>query len=106
MDVLSQRQLKNYNRISRYSPFPIYYHSQDDKYFHGLTAQLKVDSTSFVSHKIEQGDTYDSLSLYYYNNPTYYWVICDFNRIQDPYVMPEVGTILKIPTFSHIEYDF
>jgi nucleoid-associated protein YgaU len=57
-----------------------------------------------VSHKVKDGDTLDSLALYYYNNPTYYWVIADFNRIQDPYLELEVGRILKIPTFSNIAF--
>lgn len=105
MDILSQKQYKDYNRVSRYSVFPYYFNRLDNKYIYGITAHLKTDDKTFVSHKVEEGDTYDSLALYYYNNPTYYWVITDFNRIQDPYTKPKVGSVIKIPTFSNIEFD-
>jgi nucleoid-associated protein YgaU len=52
-----------------------------------------------------RGDTLDTLALYYYNNPTYFWVIADFNRIQDPYADLVVDSVLRIPTFSNIAFD-
>lgn len=105
MDVLINKDYKDYQRVSRYGVFPYYYNRLDGKYVYGTTAHLKTTDTSFVSHKVDIGDTLDTLALYYYNNPTYYWVIADFNRIQDPYEKLEIGSVLKIPTFSNIEYD-
>ena len=58
----------------------------------------------YVSHKLNAADTLDSLALKYYNNPTYFWVIADFNKIQDPYEELNEGDILKIPTFSNIAF--
>lgn len=105
MDTLSKKQYKNYDRVSRYSVFPYYYNRFDDKYIYGTTAHLKTDGKSYVNHKVVPGDTFDTLALHYYNNPTYYWVIADFNKVQDPFVTPVEGSILKIPTFSNIEFD-
>lgn len=105
MDILSRKQYRDYDRVSRYSVFPYYYNRLDGKYIYGTTSHLKTDEVTFVSHIVKDGDTYDSLALYYYNNPTYYWVITDFNRVQDPFNRPKVGTNLKIPTFSHIEFN-
>lgn len=105
MNVLTEKRYKDYSRVSRYSPFPYYYHKEDDKYIYGVTAHLNTTETPFVSHEVQSGDTYDSIALYYYNNPTYYWIILDFNRIQDPFNEPSVGTILKVPTFSAVNYD-
>ena len=104
MDILTNKQYKEYERISRYSVVPFYYNRVDDKYIYGLSSQLKKEDTKYVIHKVKDGDTYDTLSLYYYNSPLYYWVICDFNDIQDPYINPEVGTTLRIPTFSDIQF--
>ena len=105
MEILSNKQYKSYDRVSRYQVFPFYYNTTDNKYVYGITSHLITDDTKFVSHKVKRFDTLDSLALYYYNNPTYFWVIADFNRIRDPYKELEEGTILKIPTFSNIAFD-
>ena len=99
------KQYKDYDRVSRYQVFPFYYNSDDDKYFYGLTSHLSADNTPFVAHKVKTGDTLDTLALYYYNNPTYYWVVADFNKIRDPFLELKEGTILKIPTFSNLAFD-
>lgn len=104
MGQLINKEYKEYHRISRYSVFPFYYNQVDGKYIYGLTSQLKQD-VNYVYHYVKQGDTLDTLALYYYNNPTFYWVIADFNYIQDPYADLVIGQKLKIPTFSNIEFD-
>ena len=103
MDVLTHKQYKQYNYISRYSISPIYYHTLDDKYLVGRDKCLK-DDTLYQTYKVLQGDTYDSIALRFYNNPTYYWIICSFNRILDPFENPVKGTLLKIPSLSNIKF--
>ncbi len=103
-DILTNKQFKDYNKVSRYSALPFYYNMFDDKYIYGMGTNLKTD-TSYKVHKIQDGDTLDSLALYYYNNPTYFWIIADFNRIQDPYLALKVGDNIKIPTFSNLEFE-
>lgn len=105
MEVLINKEYKDYQRVSRYSPFPFFYNRVEDKYIYGITAQLSTSDIPYVAHTVKAGETYDSLALYYYNNPTYYWIIMDFNRRQDPYEVLVEGTVLKIPTFSSIKYD-
>ena len=104
MEVLKNKTYRQYDKLSRYSPFPYYYHSLDDKYVYGVTAYLK-DTTLYTSYVVKRNDTYDSLALKFYNNPTYYWIICSFNHINDPYTNPIEGEILKIPSISNIEFD-
>ena len=104
MDVLRNKAYRQYARLSRYSSFPYYYNDLDNKYVYGTTAYLK-DNTSYTLRKISKGDTYDKLALQYYNNPTYYWIICSFNHIQDPFIEPEEGTFIKIPSMSTIEFE-
>lgn len=103
--ILSEKEYKEYSRVSRYSVFPIYYNRLDDKYIYGLTAQISKNGSSFVTHKVVKGDTLDSLSLYFYNSPLYFWAIANYNDILDPYEDLKEGTILKIPTFSSIKFD-
>ena len=103
MDVLKNKRYRSYDRVSRYVRFPYYYHSKDNKYIYGTTNQL-LATTYYSLHKVVRGDTPDSLALKYYNNPTYYWVILDFNRMQDPFEELVEGSYIKIPTFSTIQY--
>ena len=104
MDVLQNKQYKQYDYISRYSPFPIYYHTIDDKYIVGRDSWIKSD-TIYSEYIVQKGDTYDSLALRFYNNPTYYWIICSYNHIHDPFEAPIPGSKIKIPSFSNIEFE-
>lgn len=104
MNVLTNKAYKDSTVMSRYTSFPYYYHSKDNKYVSGVTAYLK-DTTVYTLYEVKRGDTLDSLALDFYNNPTLYWVICSFNRIQDPFSKLTVGQKLKIPSLSNIEFD-
>ena len=103
MNTLKDKQFANYNYICRYQSFPYYYNVEDGKYIYGTTSQLN-QNLSYVAHKVKPYDTFDSISLYYYNSPLYFWVIMDFNQIQDPFYSLSPGEILKIPTLTDIHY--
>ena len=103
-DVLRDKSQKRYSYISRYTPFYYYYNTKDDKYIYGITSQLNTN-ISYVAHKITEKDTLDSLSLKYYGRPDLYWVIADFNRIQDPFIqLWGKYDVLHIPTLSDISF--
>lgn len=104
MDVLVNKQYKQYDKFSRYSPLPYYFNVEDDKYVYGTYHQLD-DGTNYQIYVTKHNDTYDSIALQFYNNPTYYWIIVDFNRINDPFVPPKEGTRLKIPAFSNLKFE-
>ena len=104
MNVLMNENYKSYDYLSRYSSFPYYYNIKDDKYTYGITAQLRTDTT-YVEHIVKQGETIDALALKYYNNPTKFWIICDFNRIQDPFIDLKPGQKLKMPIVTNLQYD-
>jgi hypothetical protein len=104
MDVLKNKTYKTFSKISRYNTTPCYYHTLDDKYLCGFSKRLKTD-TPYVIHTVQKNDTFDSLALYYYNNPTYFWIICDFNRVNDPFIELQEGQKLKIPSFSALQFE-
>ena len=104
MDVLKDAEKRTYDYISRYTPFNFYYHTKDDKYIYGMTNQLS-DDVIYVEHKVIQRDTLDSLADYYYGRPDYYWIIADFNKIQDPLiVLWENFETIKIPSITTVSY--
>ena len=103
-EILTQKTFKEYTYISRYAVFPYFYNRVDKKYIYGITSHLKKD-TGYVPYIVKQGDTPDTISLYFYNSPLYYAFILDFNNINDPYATLEPGTLLRIPTLSTVEYN-
>jgi len=105
MDVLKDKQTKSYPSLSRYSPIPYYYNTQDNKYIYGLTKQLG-QGVDYVIHRVKSNDTLDSIALYYYGRPDYYWIVADFNRIQDPFInLIDKFETIKIPSISYIYFE-
>lgn len=104
MDVLKNKSKINYEHVSRYAPFYIYYHTLDRKYMYGITKQL-LENTSYVEVKVGAEDTLDLLAHTYYGRPDYYWVIADFNRITNAFIkLSDHFDKIKIPSLSAIEY--
>lgn len=101
--MLTQEKTNKHTYISRYNGFKIYYNSNDGKYCNGRTAWLKKQQ-SYILYVTEKGDTWDNLSLKFYGNPTYYWVILDGNRLLDPFDSVPIGVQIKIPVLSDIEF--
>jgi len=102
-DTIINKSYRAYNKLSRYSSFPFWFNIEDNKYFYGITNQLD-DTTSYLIHTVSGEDTIDSISLKYYNTPNDFWIICDFNRIRDPYIKLKEGQQLKIPVITSIRY--
>ena len=104
MEILRDRSTKAYSHLSRYASFPFYYHTLDNKYIYGLTSQLSQNS-SYVLVDITMDTTLEILAAKYYGRPDYYWIIADYNQIQDPFLplYPKYQQ-LKIPSISSIEF--
>ena len=103
MDKLVDKTYKTYTRVSRYSTFPYYYNTQDNKYIYGTMSHLDP-TTPYTSYVVKKNDTFDSISLAFYNTPLFFWAICDFNNINDPFQRPIEGSSLNIPILSSIEF--
>ena len=104
MNVLKNEKYLKYDKLSRYSQFPYYYNTLDDKYICGTTAYLD-NTTNYILHQVNEGETYDSLALACYGNPTYYWIICSYNHVQNPFVEPIPGSFIKLPVLSDIVFE-
>ena len=104
MDTLKNKMYENFNYLSRYTNTPYYYDTLQDREVYGIGTNLK-SNTEFVTHEIKSNDTLNSLSLKYYNNPTFWWIIAYFNNIQDPFVpLRNKYRTIKIPSISSIEF--
>lgn len=104
MNVLKDKQTRTYENLNRYAEIPFYYNTLDNKYVSGVVKQLSSNS-EYTTHKVKPSDTLDSLALYYYGRPDYYWVISDFNRIIDVYKnLYDNYETIKIPSLSYIYF--
>lgn len=104
MDKLVNKKYASFDYISRYTSVPYYYDTVAKKEVYGVGQQMN-QTTPYVSHKVKSEDTLDSLALKYYNNPTYWWVIAQFNSITDPFIqLRDKFVSIKIPSISQIEY--
>lgn len=101
---LIDKSYKLYDKISRYSQFPYYRNSITGEPENGLITWLD-DTTPYIEHIVQISDNLDSISLQYYSSPLYYWVICSFNHIDDPFKPLRVGDKIKIPTFNSITFE-
>lgn len=105
MDCLKEKQTRDYESLSRYATIPFYYNTLDNKYIYGLTKQLST-TTEYVIHKVKPYDTLDSLALFYYGRPDFYWIIADFNRINNPLIeLDKKFEEIKVPSVSYIYYE-
>ena len=104
MDTLKSKMYANFDYLSRYTNTPYYYDTLKDRQVYGIGTNLKT-SSEFVTHIVKSNDTLNSLSLKYYNNPPFWWVIAMFNDIQDPFKpLRDKFETIKIPSISSIEF--
>lgn len=104
MDTLKDKRYEAYDYTSRYTHVPYFYDTLRDKEVYGIGDNM-LKNIAFVSHKVTEEDTLDTLALKYYNNPTYWWVIAYFNDIQDAFrPLYEYIDIIQIPSINSIEF--
>lgn len=104
MDVLKNTKFMKADYVCRYAGTPFSYNEADDKYVFHIGTNLSHE-TSYVNHKVKESDTLESLALHYYNNPTYYWAIANFNDIQDCFIkLSEHYKVIKVPQIVGIKF--
>ena len=104
MNVLKDKSSKTYLYTSRYATLPYYYNILDKKYMYGISKNLNTN-TDYVLHNLVDSDSLDSLALKYYGRPDLFWVIADFNNLNDPYIrLVDKMSSIKIPSLSGITW--
>ena len=104
MNVLKDKSSKTYLYTSRYATLPYYYNILDKKYMYGISKNLNTN-TDYVLHNLVDSDSLDSLALKYYGRPDLFWVIADFNNLNDPYIrLVDKMSSIKIPALSGITW--
>lgn len=63
-----------------------------------IKGSANARSELFIKHKFSYGDQWSLLSQKFYDTTDLWWVICKFNGISNPFILPSVGTTIKIPS--------
>ena len=105
MNKFTNKRMHQFDYTSRYTGVPYYYDTAKNRDVFGIGTQISFN-TSYSLHKVRSGDTLDKLALTYYNNPSYWWAIAYFNKINDPFkpLIPKFS-VIKIPTISSIYFE-
>ena len=104
MNVLKDKSSRTYFYTSRYATLPYYYNTLDKKYVYGISKNLNTN-TDYVLHNLVDSDSLDSLAIKYYGRPDLFWVIADFNNLNDPYIrLVDKMSSIKIPALSGITW--
>ena len=105
MEKLINKRSHTFDYISRYSGVAYYFDAEKNKDIFSIGSQIRFD-TPYVAHKVTASDTLDKLALTYYSNPSYWWAIAYFNKINDPFIrLASRYSTLKIPTISSIVFE-
>ncbi len=77
-----------------------YYHITEDPNL--VQTDLIVFNLPYTETTVKEGEQNNPeiLSQRIYNNPHYWWVICQYNGIIDPKNIP-LGMVIKYPTITH-----
>jgi hypothetical protein len=60
------------------------------------SSDIFVTITSTYQHRM------DLLSNNVYGTPDLWWVICEYNNIQDPLSQLTIGTVLRVPDLDRV----
>ena len=86
--------------IYRYENFLNIYKELDGTKFYNILRSINIfganDSSAEDQYIVNQNDTWYFISYKYYNTIDLWWLVCEYNRIQDATKMPEPGTIIKL----------
>ena len=86
--------------VYRYENFFNIYKDEDQTKFYNLLKSVNIfpAEDSFVEdvYYTEPNDTWISISYKYYNTVYLWWLVCEYNRITNPLILPELGTELKL----------
>jgi len=104
---MKQNEFLDLPKISsyRYENFLNIYDDNGYK-FYNLLKSINIfpanNSEVEESYNVQYHDTWHNISYKYYNTMDLWWLVCEYNQIKNPVVMPEAGTQIKILKASYV----
>lgn len=66
-------------------------------------SQDAIQELYFI-HRFSMGDSWASISFKYYDTTDLWWIICKFNNVVNPNIIPAIGTIIMIPKKDLVDF--
>lgn len=107
---MKQNEFTDLPNISyyRYENFFNIYSDNDGNRFYNLLRSINIfpseNSNAESEYYVSPNDTWYSISYKNYNTMDLWWLVCAYNQISNPIIMPEPGTKIKILNSSYISY--
>ena len=76
------------------------YEDSDKTRFYNLLRSINIfpadNSSAEDTYTVNLNDTWLLISYKYYGTIYLWWLLCEYNRIQNPAVMPKAGSTIKL----------
>ena len=91
---------RQFNHTSRYQIYRQIVDKNNDTYIETSNQTPVAESNKDLYHEVqrEEENRLDIISLKYYGDPQYFWIIAMANNLVDPFIV-KVGDMLRIPPF-------
>jgi hypothetical protein len=99
---MKQLNFKDLPELSfyRYENFFNIYEDKNDVKFYNLLRSINVfsanDSVAEDEYLVALNDTWLLISYKYYGTIFLWWLVCEYNRVENPTEIPEPGTKIKL----------
>jgi hypothetical protein len=99
---MKQKDFKDLPDLSiyRYENFFNIYTDDEQNKFYNLLRSINIfpanDTSVEDEYLVSINDTWILISYKYYGTIFLWWLVCEYNRIQDPTKIPEPGTKIKL----------
>jgi hypothetical protein len=95
--------------VYRYENFFNIYNDQDsDARFYNFLKSINIfpatNTSAEIEYTIEYGDSWTNISYKNYNTIDLWWLVCEYNQIKNPVIMPEAGTKIKILKAEYVSF--
>lgn len=92
--------------LYRFENFLNVYKDDDDFNFYNLLKGINLVPANNTEvedvYYVNSNDTWPLISYKYYNTMDLWWLVCAYNQITNPVVMPEPGTQLKLLKSAYV----